>query len=191
MDTLEAVRSRRSIGRLAEPAPSREEIQVILDAAVAAPDHKELRPWRFFVIEGAAKDAFGEVCAEALRIREPEASPGKVDKELHKVDRAPLVIAVAAVHVPTALPFVELIGATAAAIQNMLLAATALGYGSIWRTGAAVRDPIVKRALGLESEDELLGLVYLGTTSAPTKPPSRTTDGVVEWWRPSRIPAQG
>ncbi|MGH9266853.1 MAG: nitroreductase family protein, partial [Acidimicrobiales bacterium] len=59
MDALDAIFARRSIGRLGPPAPSEDELRTILAAATAAPDHESLRPWRFVVLEGAAKDAFG------------------------------------------------------------------------------------------------------------------------------------
>jgi nitroreductase len=52
---------------------------------------------------------------------------------------------------------------TASAVQNLLLAATSLGYGSMWRSGAACQDPLVKAALGLWEEDEAVAFVYLGT----------------------------
>lgn len=52
---------------------------------------------------------------------------------------------------------------TASAVQNLLLAATSLGYGSMWRSGAACQDPLVKSALGLGEDDEVVAFVYLGT----------------------------
>ncbi|MBV9666430.1 MAG: nitroreductase family protein, partial [Actinobacteria bacterium] len=68
-DALEVIRARRSIGRLTEPAPSEEELRQILEAGAAAPDHGELMPWRFIVLRGDAKDAFGEVLVDAYVAR--------------------------------------------------------------------------------------------------------------------------
>ena len=69
MDALDVLFARRSIGRLTEPAPSPDELDTILRAAAAAPDHLELRPWRFVVLQGDAKVDFGKVLAAAYAAR--------------------------------------------------------------------------------------------------------------------------
>ncbi|HSH61480.1 MAG TPA: nitroreductase family protein, partial [Acidimicrobiales bacterium] len=65
MDTFEAILARRSIGRLVEPGPTGRDLDHILQAALAAPDHGELRPWKLVILAGEAKDAFGAVLADA------------------------------------------------------------------------------------------------------------------------------
>jgi nitroreductase len=137
----------------------------MLGAAERAPDHKRLKPWRFIVLERDKKDALAEVMVECLLQREPDASELDIAKERGKLGRAPMVIAAATARVETSLPFEELLAATAAAIQNLLLAATDLGLGSMWRTGDAAYDPAVKTALGLNEEDFISGFVYVGTIS--------------------------
>jgi nitroreductase len=137
----------------------------MLEAARRAPDHKELTPWRFFPLRGDKKESFGLVLESALRERDPEASDGQLQKERHKLDRAPLVLVVGTERVPTHIPFEELIAATSAAIQNILLIATDMGFGSMWRTGDAAYDKNVKTALGLGSDDFINGFIYLGTTA--------------------------
>lgn len=168
MNALDAIANRRSIGRLKEPAPTAADLRAILKAAASAPDHGELRPFRFTVLDGAAQDAFGVVledayvarCAETGR--EPE--PKKQEKERTKLGRAPVVVIVSAVdQEDEKIPFVEQRDAAVAAAQNALIAATALGYGSMWRTGAPVDDPRVKAALGLRDKDAIVGFLYLGT----------------------------
>jgi nitroreductase len=168
MDALDAIRNRRSIGRLKEPAPTDDDLTAILKAAASAPDHGELRPFRFTPLDGPAQDAFGSVleqaylarCAESGR--EPDAK--KQEKERTKLGRAPLVVIVSAVdQEDEKIPFVEQRDAAVAASQNALIAATALGYGSMWRTGAPVDDPRVKAALGLRDKDAIVGFLYLGT----------------------------
>jgi len=57
---------------------------------------------------------------------------------------------------------IENICAVAAAVENLLLAAHALGLGAMWRTGPAARDPEVKKFLGFEPDQELLSFVYIG-----------------------------
>jgi nitroreductase len=191
MELLDAIRSRRSIGRLTAPAPDPGELRQILDAAVCAPDHGELRPWRFIVLEGAAKDAFGPVLAAATEAeyrdngREPE--PAKVKKDLTKMARAPLVLVAACEYQPNdKIPRSEQHAAVVAAVQNASLAATALGYGSMWRTGPNAYNRHVKTALGLHEGCDIVGFLYLGTiVEGKEKPPHEPQlDGVVTHWQP-------
>jgi nitroreductase len=170
---------------LVSPAPTREELRVMFEAAAYAPDHKELRPWRFIVLEGAAKTAFGEHLADSLVRREPATSEERVAKERSKLDRAPLVVVVACKRIETSLPFEELLAATAAATQNFLLAATDIGYGTMWRTGDVTTDPNVKRALRLEPDDAIVGFVYIGTPPGELRPPKRVrVDDMISTWAP-------
>jgi nitroreductase len=185
VDTFETIRSRRSSGLLVEPAPTREELRVLFEAAVYAPDHKELHPWRFIVLEGAAKTAFGDHLANALVRRSPATPDDVVEKERVKLGRAPVVIVVACKRLETKLPFEELFAAVAAATQNLLLAATDIGYGTMWRTGDAASDPNVKKALGLDVTDAIVGFVYVGTPAKPVSSPKRVRiDDVVTTWTP-------
>ena len=189
MDALDAIFARRSIGRLTEPAPGADDLRRILEAAVVAPDHETLRPWRFFVLQGEAKDAFGEILRDAYLARVEaaggEPTEGQLEKERTKLGRAPLVIVVAALHVHSdKIPFVEQLASAAAAVQNLLVAATALGYGSMWRTGDVAYDPRIKRALGLSEHDAVVGYVYLGTPHEGGEKPPNEPDlsGVVHEW---------
>lgn len=180
---------RRSIGRLTEPAPRDDELQTILRAAAAAPDHGELRPWRFVVLRGENKEAFGTVLAEAYLRRVDAAggapAPAKLAKEQTKLNRAPLVIIICAMHRhDPKIPWEDQVGAANAAAQNVCLAATALGYGSMWRTGDPVFDDYVKAAVGLSEHDAIVGFVYIGTPhDGGEKPPNDPSldDLVVEW----------
>jgi nitroreductase len=155
----------------------------MLDAASCAPDHGTLRPWRFIVLEGEAKTEFGEVLARAYtercRAQRAEVVPAKLEKERTKLGRAPMVVIVAALPVSGSIPTIEQVSATAAATQNLLLAATALGLGSMWRTGDPCYDPMVKAALDLPEEALLIGFVYLG----------RVPDGAPGAERPARSAA--
>lgn len=188
MNALDALFARRSIGRLTEPAPSPAELDTILRAAAAAPDHLELRPWKFVVLDGEGKDAFGAVLADAYlarcAARGVEAQPAKEAKERTKLGRAPLVVVMCAVHRGDTVPFIEQFAAGAAAAQNALLAATALGYGSMWRTGDPAYDADVMTALGLSQADAIVGFLYIGTPhEGGAKPPHDPdiTDLVTHW----------
>ena len=190
MEVLDAIYARRSIGRLVEPAPTDAELNQILTAAAAAPDHGELKPWKFIVLRGKPKDEFGKVL-EAAAVSRCQAAgtqptPGQLEKERTKLGRAPLVLVFAAVRKPSdKIPWEEQFAAGAAAAQNALLAATALGYGSMWRTGDPAYDATVKTALGLRAEDAIVGFLYMGSVREDAdKPPNRPElNGLVTEWQ--------
>lgn len=191
MDALDAIFARRSTGRLTGPAPTVDDLDLILRAAAGAPDHGELRPFRFVVLAGEGKDAFGQVLADAYLARceavGAPPTPGQLARERTKLGRAPLVLVVGALHRDDeVIPWAEQVAAVAAAAQNVLLAATALGYGSMWRTGDAAYDPRVKAALGFGAHDAIIGFLYLGKPHEGDDRPPRTPDpdGLVEWWEP-------
>jgi len=168
MDALTALTTRVSPIRLAEPAPSPDALAAMLAAAGAAPDHGRLKPWRFIRIEGAERLRFGELLAQSLLRREPEAPQAKLEAERKKALRAPLVlVAAAALSDNPKVPQVEQIVAVGAAVENLLLAAHALGYGGFWRTGAAAYDAGLKSQLGLAAGDAIVGFLYLGTIETP------------------------
>jgi nitroreductase len=190
-ELVDLMLARRSIGRLTEPAPDDDELRRILEAAVSAPDHLELRPWRFVVLRGEAKDAFGEVLVDAYLARVAavggQPSDGQLKKERTKLGRAPLVVVVCAVNQHNEeIPWIEQVLAAGAATENMLLAASALGYASMWRTGPAAYDHKVMHALGLTDADAIIGFVYLGTPQPGRELPPHepVLEGVVEEWRP-------
>ena len=138
MDALEAVLTRHSVppAFLAEPAPDDATLERILAAGASAPDHGRLRPWRFIVIRGPARARLGEVFAEALVRRQPDAPAPALEQERARPLRAPLLIVVGARLEPQhpKIPEIEQILSTAAAAQSILIAAHALGYGAKWLT---------------------------------------------------------
>jgi nitroreductase len=172
MDALELLLSRDSAIKLEAPGPSAEEIDLMLEVAVRAPDHGRLRPWRFVIVPTDKREAFGELLAASVQRREPDMSPQMLQRERDKALRAPIIVAVAA-HLRKGhkIPEIEQISATAAAAQNIMLAAHAQGYGAMWKTGAPAYDDGVKRQLGFTDEDEIVGFLYLGTRLG-NKPPA-------------------
>ncbi|MGH8298274.1 MAG: nitroreductase family protein [Steroidobacteraceae bacterium] len=186
MQAIDALLKRRSAKSLTDPAPDDGALELLLESAARAPDHGRLRPWRFIVIRGAARERLGELMADQLRRVQPATSPESLQRERQKALRAPLIIVVAAVYNASAkIPAIEQILSAGAAAQNMMLAATALGFGSMWKTGGAAYDDTVKAALGLEAKDAIVGFVYLGTAPADALPsPARAQwQDKVSYWR--------
>jgi nitroreductase len=187
MEALEAVITRCSVAPafLGEPAPDDAALERILAAGASAPDHGRLRPWRFIVIRDAARARLGEVFAEALHRRDPSAPEAALEQERGRPLRAPLLIAVAATldRQHAKIPEIEQILSTGAAVQNMLLAAHAQGYGGKWLTGANAYDDHVKAALGLAPDHRLVAFLYLGTVEGrpPAVPHADAREHTIEW----------
>jgi nitroreductase len=160
MEAIEALTSRRSPPKLVEPAPSDEQLATILGAAIRAPDHGRLRPWRFIILRGAARERLGQVLGEALKARAHDVPDDVVQRERQKPLRAPLiVVAAASLHEDHKIPVVEQLLAAGAATQNVMVAAHAMGFGAMWRTGDGAYDSRVKEALGLKASDAIVGFL--------------------------------
>jgi nitroreductase len=173
MQAIEALLTRRSARALTAPAPDAAALDLIFESAARAPDHGRLRPWRFIVIEGEGLARFGDLLAEQLRRSHPATSEESLQRERQKAFRAPLIVVVAALISPHAkVPAIEQIITAGAAAQNMMLAARALGFNGMWRTGAPAYDDTVKAALGLAATDSIVGFLYLGTDSSPPGAPA-------------------
>lgn len=152
-----------SVGQVKPDPVPREMIERMLAAAAQAPNHYKVRPWRFVVLTGAARGRLGDLMAQTLRKQKPDSSEEALAAERAKALRSPVLIAVG-VDKPANEKIIEIenVCAAAAAVQNMLLAAKALGLGAQWRTGAAARDPDVKKFLGFQPDQYLISFVYVG-----------------------------
>jgi len=167
----DVIKQRRSIGQMTDEQPSREQIEQLLEAATYAPNHHITEPWHFFVLTGDARAELGKVMAESLKAQMEEPTSKKSQfqqlKECNKPQRAPVVITVAVRGIADQEEFLEHVEATAAAVQNMLLAAQEMGLATIWRSGSASHDPQVKRWFGLAPEDHIVAFVYVGFPKNP------------------------
>jgi nitroreductase len=164
MELLTAIDTRSSSGRVIAPGPTAEHLARILDAAARAPDHGRMRPWRLIVLDEAAKPGFAAAAAAAKRNRTPALTDEQLAAERDKVMRSPTIVVVGcAVRENFKVPEIEQVIAAGAAAQNLFLAAHDLGYGVMWKTGAAAYDPDVKAILGLSPGDHIVGIMHLGT----------------------------
>lgn len=166
MTIMQALLDRKSTPPrlMADDGPTPADLRDMMAAAVTAPDHGAVRPWRFVVIEGDDRAILGQVFADALRARDPAASDKAIAKEVNRPLRAPTIVAVLARVIPDhpKAPWVEQIVATACAAQNLLLAAESKGFGGIMLTGKNAQDPNVKAFFKLEAADEIVAFIYLG-----------------------------
>ncbi len=174
MDTIEAIRTRTSVKRFTQQPVEREKIEQLLRAGNQAPNHYKVRPWRFIVLSGEVRLRLGDVMAEVFGRKFPDAPPQAMDKERAKPLRSPVIIAVG-VDEPSETKVLEIenICAAAAACENILLAAHAIGLGGHWRTGGPAREPGVRKFLGLAEKQQLIAFLYVGYPEEPVPPAAR------------------
>ena len=173
MDVFTTIHSRHSTAKVKPDPLPREVIEKLLSAAVQAPNHYKVRPWRFVVLIGKGRERLGDAMAVSFKSKFPDIYAEALDRERAKPLRAPLVIAVAADKpAEPKINEIENISATSAACQNILLAANGLGLGAIWRTGDAARDPEIKKALGFAPDQHLVGFLYIGYPDFPSAVPA-------------------
>jgi nitroreductase len=156
-----------------------ENIEQVLALAHWAPTHGRTEPWRFFVYKGDALARFGKAHADLYwqHTAEDKRMQATYDKLLHNADKTShLVIAVMKRGENAKIPQLEEIAAASAAVQNILLGATALGIASFWSTGGMAHSHALKEHLHLQSEDIVLGLIYFGYTDEPVSAGKRNTE---------------
>ncbi|GGB63328.1 nitroreductase family protein [Fictibacillus barbaricus] len=167
METFDAIRTRRSVGKVKDDPVPKSLIEKILEAATYAPNHYRTEPWRFFVLSGESRKELGEVLEGITRSENIGLDQEKLDKKAEKSRnnplRAPVIIAVGVEPSDKKNVIqIEEYAAVHSAIQNMLLTAHALELGAIWRTGAVAYHTKVKEFFGLTAKGELAGFIYLG-----------------------------
>jgi len=182
VDALTLLLNRSSQPRLLEPAPSGDALENIMQAALRAPDHACLTPWRFVVCQGEGLNKLGSLF---------ETSAIENDKSQKEIDRAPqlplrapmVIVAIAQYKEHEKVPRVEQIASASCGVMAMQMAAVAQGFNGMWRTGSYAQCPVVKRGLGMSEEDELVGFLYLGTPAfEPAPKPERDTTAFFEHW---------
>jgi nitroreductase len=183
---LDVLLSRQSHWPLTEPGPLNAELDLIVDAALRAPDHGNLRPWRFVTIRGDARGPLGDLLVDLAGARAPGEPRSAHAHRRQKAFAAPLVIALgAALTAHPKVPESEQLLAAGAAAMNMLNAIHALGYGGFWSTGPDCYEARLHDALGFAPNERLLGFLFVGTPKAPGQAPTRPSRNQhVREWRP-------
>lgn len=183
MDVYEAIFSRHMNTNVKQDEVPRAVIEKLLSAAVQAPNHHKVRPWRFFVMTGDGLKKLGDVMAASFHARNPELPPEALDKTRALPFRAPLVIA-AGVDKPSQPKVLEIenVIAAATACQNLLLAAHAEGLAVKWRTGEWAEDEMVKEFMGLSADQHLIAFLYVGwPETIPTHEPRPSFEDRTVW----------
>jgi nitroreductase len=165
LELFDAINTRVSAGKLTEPGPTPEQLDRLIETAVRAPDHGRLKPWRITVVNGAARESFATAVAEARRARLPNMTDDQIVAERDKIRRSPsiVVIGCAVKKDHPKVPEIEQVVAVSAAVENLFLAAHAMGFGVMWKTGPAAYDVHVKASVGLAPDDHIVAILHLGT----------------------------
>lgn len=184
-EIIEFIASRNSSSKLAGKAPNVKELEHVFRAALRAPDHARLKPWRFIVIEGSAREKLGELFASAAQTDDPSLDKETLDKYRQHPMRSPmLVVLVARLQSHPKVPEIEQQLSVGCAAQNILLAVESLGYAAIWRTGSHAFNPHVAKGLGLSDEEQNLGFIYIGERAGQVKSlPAYDMEDFVSYWR--------
>jgi len=181
---LSAIRERRSVGKVLADPPPRDLIWTLIEAGTWAPSHHLTEPWRFVVLEGDSRAELGEVmgAVDAARHEDPKRAAEAAEKTARKPLRAPYVIAIGVEPNPDS-PEIEEISSGAAAAQNILLAAEALGLAAIWRSGWITFTPEVRDFLGFSEAGKVLGFIYVGYPAGEKPIRTRRPATDVTTWR--------
>lgn len=168
------IKNRRSTGggKMNGKVIADETVMELLELAHWAPTHGRTEPWQFFVYTGAALQQFGLDHGNLYWNNTPEetrmeATKEKLENNIKNVSH--LVVSVMKRGSNEKIPHMEEVSAASAAVQNILLGATAMGLASFWSTGGMTLKPAMKAHLGLGSDDVVLGMIFLGYTDEPAK----------------------
>jgi nitroreductase len=170
MSILKDIQTRNSIPFLEEPAPSEAEMIEVYKAALRAPDHAWLRPWRYLEVRGEGRYKLSKAFLDAA-MKDGDSLTDELKQKLENAPfRAPMIIVlVADVKEHPKVPKVEQLLSLGASAQNILLAVDSLGYGAVWRTGKMAFNPYVVEALKLPKNSEIIGYLYVGTPTRQGK----------------------
>jgi nitroreductase len=180
---LELLATRRSSSAqtLTAPGPDADTVRALLRLATRVPDHGKLSPWRFVVLEGAAKKTFVE---RLETLADKQENPTKAQAALAKLRNPPLCIAVISRAEEGRIPLWEQQLSAGAVCLNLLLAAHAAGFGANWITDWYAYDAAATTLLGLHAGERIAGYVHIGTQGEiPKERPRAAVEELIQYWQ--------
>jgi len=194
MDVFEAIRTRRAVRRYRHDPVSREDIRTILDAANRAPSAMNRQQWEFVVVTGKKIGEMGESFKkiieeytkdwQASRMRGSSFTREEFVRFAETYGGAPVVIVVLTDIADTRDFQRANLESASAAMQNLLLAATALGLRTCWMTGPLQDEKALRRILEIPKEKEIVAVTPLGYAAEKPEEPPRldpALDRKVHW----------
>ena len=185
METIKNIISRNSHSKLTHPYPTPDEMKMVYESALRAPDHARLNPSRFIEVTGKGLDKLSEIFLNYSDNHIGDLSNDKLDKYKNAPYRAPMVIVlICNIQEHPKVPEIEQMLSTAAAAQNILLSLHALKYGAIWRTGVFALNKEICSYFDLHDNQKVLGYIYTGTIVGKMKKlPLINVDDYVSKWQ--------
>lgn len=190
MNAIELLLTRQSTSVLTEPAPNEADVATLLSAGMRAPDHGGLKPWHFHVITGDGLQRLSELYLDAktCEVKTAALDEEVINEKLAKIAkmpfRAPMIIAISTHYVQhSKVPKQEQLVAAGCCVHAMQMAAFALGYGAVWRTGDLAYHNKVKQGLAIDADNDIVGFLYIGTPTkvAAIKPAKSYQESVTFW----------
>lgn len=182
MNAAKLLLQRQSNPNLISPAPNQDTLDVILSAAMRVPDHACLNAWQATVLQDKGLQRLSDVFVEIAQDNSFDET--KTTKMSKMPFRAPMIIIVSTRYVEhDKVPKQEQLITAGCCVHAMQMAAYALGYGAFWRTGELAYNQKVKKALGIEKSDSIVGFLYIGTPSKelPIKAPKSVNSHITYW----------
>lgn len=190
---LSLLERRRSVDPdfLGDPGPSPEQTARLLKIAARVPDHGALEPWRFIVLQGPAREAASARMAAAYQqalatdmadmLRDNPEKAARTQAKMPGIfTRAPLVVVVVSrADAAAKYPEFEQLLSVGAACQNLIVAATAMGFGADWLTGWCANDPRAREILGVRPGEQVAGIIHIGTTKRASPERRRPEMGAI------------
>jgi nitroreductase len=185
-NALDAVHGRRSIRQFTNREVPRADVETMLDAAVAAPNHRLTQPWRFYVLGPQARHAYGLALGnrKAKKLEDPTAADAMRNKVAEEHAALPLMIAVAVVEDANPEIREEDLAAAMMAIQNLSLAAVALGLGTHIKTGGVMQDPAARAAVGVTEGERIVAVINVGEPESVPPAKERKSAASLTTWVP-------
>ena len=186
MNLFDALRARRSIKDFTPRPVSRDQIEQLLEAAVQAPNHRMTEPWRFYVLGVGARRAYGAALGarKAKRVEDPAAAAEVSKKVEEKHAALPAMLAVAVVIAEDPEVREEDLAASYMAVENLLLAAPALGLGAHLKTGAVMNDPRARAAVGVPEGERIIATIEVGEPASLPAAKARKAASALTTWVP-------
>lgn len=162
MNSIDLLLNRQSNPFLTSPAPKEEALDIILKAGMKAPDHGALTPWRFIIAEGKGLDKLSDIFSTAISDKTTDVN--KIEKAKKMPYRAPMILIITTNYQKhEKVPEKEQLVAAGCAVHAMQMAAYAQGFGAMWRTGELSYNDIVKQSLNIETHEDIVGYLYIGS----------------------------
>jgi nitroreductase len=182
MEVIDAIHRRRAVRRFLPKTVSKADIRTILEAANWAPSAMNRQQWEFLIVSGKKigemGESFGRIIEaytrnwDASRMKGSPFTRGEFVRFAATYGGAPVVIVVLTDTAETKDLQRANLESASAALQNLLLAATALGLGTCWMTGPLQDENALRRILVIPENKELVAVTPLGYPAAiPEAPP--------------------